>query len=200
NAAAEARYALLGLASEKLQVPADRLTVVDGVISDKSNPSKRVSYGELLAGRHFDVQLDWNKHYGNELLVKGKAKLKSPGEYKIIGKPGTRRRDIAPKVLGQMEYMADVKVPGMLHGRMIRPPVAGAVPIAVDESSVKGIPGVKVVWQKAYIGIVAPKEWDAIRAARALKVTWSDTQPPFPDQKDLYEHIRKAKVMKGEQD
>ncbi|MGZ5170533.1 MAG: molybdopterin cofactor-binding domain-containing protein, partial [Burkholderiales bacterium] len=101
NAAAEARYALLGMASEKLAVPIDRLTVIDGVISDKSNPAKKVSYGELIGGRHFDVQLDWNKHYGNELLVKGKAKPKSPSEYKIIGKPGTRRRDIAPKVLGK---------------------------------------------------------------------------------------------------
>ncbi|MGZ5093678.1 MAG: molybdopterin cofactor-binding domain-containing protein [Burkholderiales bacterium] len=200
NAAAEARYALLGMASEKLAVPIDRLTVIDGVIIDKSNPAKKVSYGELIGGRHFDVQLDWNKHYGNELLVKGKAKPKSPSEYKIIGKPGTRRRDIAPKVLGKMEYMADLRIPGMLHGRMIRPAIAGAVPVAVDESSVKGIPGVKVFWQKGFIGVVAPKEWDAIRAAQTLKVTWSDVKAPFPDQKDIYEHIRKAPVTKRNQE
>jgi CO/xanthine dehydrogenase Mo-binding subunit len=200
NAAAEARYALLGMASEKLAVPLDRLTVVDGVVSDKTDPAKKVTYGELIGGRHFDVRLDWNKHYGNELLVKGKAKLKSPSEYKTIGKPGTPRRDIAPKVLGKMEYMADVRMPGMLHGRMIRPPVAGAVPIAVDESSVKSIPGVRVFWQKGYIGLVAPKEWDAIRAARALKVTWSDAKEAFPDQKDLYDHIRKAAVTRRNQE
>jgi nicotinate dehydrogenase subunit B len=200
NAAAEARYTLVGMASEKLAVPIDRLTVIDGVISDKSNPAKKVSYGELIGGRHFDVQLDWNKHYGNELLVKGKAKPKSPSEYKIIGKPGTRRRDIAPKVLGKMEYMADLRIPGMLHGRMIRPAIAGAVPVAVDESSVKGIPGVKVFWQKGFIGVVAPKEWDAIRAAQTLKVTWSDVKAPFPDQQDIYEHIRKAPVTKRNQE
>jgi CO/xanthine dehydrogenase Mo-binding subunit len=95
-----------------------------------------------------------------------------------------------------MEYMSDLKVPGMLHGRMIRPLVAGAVPVAVDEASVKGIPSVKVVWQKGFIGVVAPKEWDAIRAAQQLRVTWSDAKAPFPDQKNLYNHIRNAKVMK----
>ena len=84
-------------------------------------------------------------------------------------------------MLGTIEYMVDVKVPGMLHGRMIRPPVAGAVPTAVDEASVKDIPGVKVVWQKGLLGVVAPKEWDAIRASAKLKVTWSDAKPPFPE-------------------
>ena len=196
NAAAEARHTLLDMASAKLGVAADRLTVNDGIVSDKASPSTKVSYGELIGGRHFDVQLEWNKHFGNELLVKGKAKPKSPSEYKIIGKPGTRRRDIAPKLFGTAESMADVKVPGMLHGRMIRPPVAGAVPVAVDESSVKDIPSVKVVWQKGFIGLVAPKQWDAIRAAQKLKVTWSDVKPPFPDQKDLYNHIRNARVMR----
>ena len=127
NAAARHAGALVEMASEKLGVPADRLTVTDGVVSDKTDASKKVSYGELIGGRHFDVQLEWNKVIGNDLMVKGKAKPKSPSEYKTVGKPGTRRRDVAPKVLGTLEYMVDVKVPGMLHGRMIRPPVAGAV-------------------------------------------------------------------------
>src|SRR5882724_10248987 len=195
NAAAEARRVLVEMASEKLNVPADRLAVTDGIVSDKSEAARRVSYGDLIGGRHFDVTMEWNKHFGNELLVTGKAKPKSPSEYKTVGKPGTRRRDVAPKVMGTLEYIVDVKVPGMVHGRMIRPPVAGARPVAVDESSVKDIPGVQVVWQKGFIGLVAPKEWDAIRAARALKVTWSDVKPPFPDQKNLFDHIRNAPVM-----
>jgi nicotinate dehydrogenase subunit B len=196
NAAAEARRVLVEMASEKLGVPVERLAVTDGVISDKSDSSKKVSYGDLIGGRHFDVQLEWNHEFGNELLVTGKAKPKSPSEYKTVGKPGTRRRDIPPKVLGTLDYMVDVKVPGMLHGRMIRPAVAGAVPTAVDEASVKDIPGVKVVWQKGFIGVVAPKEWDAIRAARQLKVIWSDVKPPFAGNASLYDHIRNAKVAK----
>jgi nicotinate dehydrogenase subunit B len=199
NAAAEARRVLVEMASEKLGVPVERLTVTDGTVSDKNDPTKKVTYGELIGGRHFDVQLEWNHETGNELLVKGKAKPKSPSEYKTVGKAGTRRRDVPHKVLGTLDYMVDVKVPGMLHGRVIRPAVAGAVPVAVDESSVKDIPGVQVVWQKGFIGLVAPKEWDAIRAAKQLKITWSDVKPPFAGNASLYDHIRGAKVAKKDE-
>ena len=195
-ASAEARRVLIEMASEKLGVPADRLTVADGVISDKTDAAKKISYGELIGGRYFDVELDWNHEIGNDLVIKGKAKPKPPSEYKIVGKPGTRRRDVAPKVLGTLEYMVDVKVPGMLHGRMIRPPVAGAIPAAVDDDSVNDIPGVQVVWQKGFIGVVAPREWDAIRASRQLKVTWTNVNPPFTGNAGLYDHIRNAEVVK----
>ena len=70
----------------------------------------------------------------------------------------------------------------MVHGRMIRPAIAGAVPVKVDESSIKDIPGAKVVWDKGFLGVVADKEWDAIKAAQQLKVEWSNAKPPFPDQ------------------
>ena len=86
----------------------------------------------------------------------------------------------------------------MVHGRMIRPAVAGAVPVKVDESSIKDIPGAKVVWDKGFLGVVADKEWDAIQAAEKLKVEWSDAAPPFPEQASLYDHIRKAPVRKRE--
>src|SRR5882672_7589077 len=196
NAAAEARRVLIEMASERLRVPTDRVTVANGVISDKSHAVKKVSYGELIGGQHFDVTIEWNKQLGNDLAIAGKGKPKSPAEYKLVGKGGMRRRDVPPKVLGTLEYMVDVKVPGMLHGRMIRPPIAGAVPTAVDEASVKDIPGVNVVWQQGFIGVVARKEWDAIRAAEKLKITWSDAKPPFPNQAALYDHIRNAPVVK----
>src|SRR5882672_9345507 len=195
NAAAEARRVLIEMASERLRVPADGMTVVNGVISDKSHAAKKVSYGELIGGQHFDVTIEWNKQLGNDLAVTGKGKPKSPAEYKLVGKGGMRRRDVPPKVLGTLDYMVDVKVPAMLHGRMIRPPVAGAMPTAVDETSVQDIPGVKVVWKQGFIGVVAPREWDAIRASEKLKITWSDAKPPFPNQAAIYEHIRKAEVV-----
>lgn len=200
NAAAEARRVLVEMASEKLGVPAERLAVVNGVVADKTDSTKNATYGDLIGGRYFDIALEWNHEYGNELLVKGKAKPKSPSEYKTVGKSGTRRRDVPPKVLGTLEYMVDVKLPGMVHGRIIRPPIAGAVPVAVDEASVKDIPGVQVVWQKGFIGLVAPKEWDAVRAAKALKITWSEVKPPFAGNASLYDHIRSAKVMKKDDD
>ena len=196
NASAEARFTLVQLASEKLGVPADQLTVSDGVVSSKADPAKKVSYAELIGGKFFDVELEWNKQAGSQLMVKSKASPKKPSEYKIIGKTGYRRRDVAPKVLGELEFMVDAKTPGMLHGRMIRPTIAGAVPTAVDESSVKDIPGVKVVWKKGFIGVVAPKEWDAIKASKQLKITWSESKPNFPTNGKIYEHIRNAKPVK----
>ena len=103
-----------------------------------------------------------------------------------------------PRFLLRRDFFTDIKVPGMVHGRMIRPAVAGAVPVKVDESSIKDIPSAKVVWNKGFLGVVADKEWDAIRAAQQLKVEWSQVAPPFPDQAALYDHIRKAPSRKRE--
>ena len=126
----------------------------------------------MIGGKYFNVQLDWNKQYGNPLYAPGKAQPKKPSEHKIVGQP-IKREDVAPKVFCQEDFVTDVKVPGMVHGRMIRPAVAGAVPVKVDEASIKDIPGAKVVWDKGFLGVVADKEWDAIQAAEKLKVEWS---------------------------
>ncbi len=196
NAAAEARYVMLELASKQLAVPMEDLTVANGVITSKSNPAKKTSYGELIGGRWFDTEVEWNGQIGNNLSMKTRAKLKDPKEYKVYG-VSEPRRDVAWKLLGTEDFVTDIKLPGMLHARTILPPVAGAVPTAVDEASIKDIPGAKVVWEKALLGVVAPKEWDAIKASRQLKVTWSDVKAPFIDQKELYNHIRNAKSLKG---
>ena len=84
----------------------------------------------------------------------------------------------------------------MVHARMIRPAVAGAVPVKVDEARSRTSPARKVVWEKDFLAVVADKEWDAIKAAEKLKVEWSEAKPPFPDQATLYDHIRKATVRK----
>jgi CO/xanthine dehydrogenase Mo-binding subunit len=196
-AAAEARRALVEMASAKLVIPASELTVTDGVVHAKSDPAKKVSYAELIGGRYFNVQLDWNKQIGNQLYAPGKGQPKKPSEYKVVGKP-IKREDIAPKVFCQEDFCTDVKVPGMAHGRMIRPAVAGTVPVSVDESSIKDIAGAKVVWDKGFLGVVADTEWGAIQAAQKLKVTWSDAKPPFPEQAALYQHIRNAPPRKRE--
>jgi len=194
-AAAEARRVLLEMASAKLGTPADQLIVVDGHVSAAFNREKKTSYAELIGGKYFNVQLDWNKQMGNALYAPGKAQPKKPSEYKIVGKP-IKREDVAPKVFAQEDYCTDVKVPGMVHGRMIRPAVAGSVPVKVDESSIKDIPGAQVVWDKGFLGVVANKEWDAIQAAQKLKVEWSQVDPPFVDQATLYDHIRKTAPRK----
>jgi nicotinate dehydrogenase subunit B len=194
-AAAEARRVLVDMAAEKLALPAGDLTVIDGIVQAKADPAKKASYGELIGGRYFNVQLDWNKQYGNTLYAPGKAQPKKPSEHRIVGQP-IHREDIAPKVFAQEDFVTDVKVPGMVHARMIRPPVAGAKPVKVDEASIKDIPGARVVWQDAFLGVVADKEWDAIQAMQNLKVQWSQEKPPFPPQATLYDVIRKSKVRK----
>jgi nicotinate dehydrogenase subunit B len=196
-AAAEARRVLVDLAAEKLGVTAEQLSIDGGVVHSNTEMAKSVTYAELVGGRFFNVTLAWNGKIGNPLYAPGKAKPKDPKGYKIVGQP-IKRQDIAPKVFAQQDFCTDIKVPGMVHGRMIRPAVAGAVPVSVDENSIKDIPGARVVWNQGFLGVVADKEWDAIKASRQLKVTWSNATPPFPDQAALYDHIRKAPVRKSE--
>jgi nicotinate dehydrogenase subunit B len=194
-AAAEARRVLLEMAADKLGVPADQLTVQNGIVSAKNDASKKISYADLIGGKYFNVHLAWNGKYGNPLYAPGKAKPKDPKDYTIVGQ-AIPREDIAGKVFAQIDFAMDVKVPSMVHGRMIRPAIAGAVPVHVDESSIAGIPSAKVVWDKGFLGVVADKEWDAIQAAELLKVEWSNPTPPFPDQATLYDHIRQAATRK----
>jgi nicotinate dehydrogenase subunit B len=196
-AAAEARRVLVEMAAATLSMPADKLSVNDGVVGAADDPAKRISYAELIGGKYFNVQLDWNKAYGNALYAPGKAQPKKPSEHRIVGQP-IKREDVAPKVFCQQDFCTDVKVPGMVHGRMIRPPVAGTIPMKVDDSAIKSIPGARVVWDNGFLGVVADKEWDAIQAADKLKVEWSSQAPPFPEQASLYDHIRNAPVRKRE--
>ncbi len=193
--AAEARRLLIEMASQKLGVPADTLTVTDGVVHGVADATKRVSYAELIGGRYFDSTIKWNGKTSSQLQVETTAPLKKPAEFKVIGR-SYRRRDLPGKVFGTLEMVNDVRLPGMLHARMIRPAVAGAVPVKVDETSIKDIPGAKVVWIKDLLAVVAEKEWNAVKAAKALKVTWSDSHPNFPGHDKLHEHIRKAPVIK----
>ena len=194
-AAAEARRVLVEMAAARLSVPVEKLTVNDGVVSAVDDKAKTVSYAQLIGGQYFNVQLAWNKEIGNALYAPGKAVPKKASEHKIVGQP-IKREDVAPKVFCQEDFVTDVKVPDMMHGRMIRPSVAGSVPVKVDESSIKDIPGAKVVWQKGFLGVVADREWDAIKAAEKLKVEWSAEGQPFPLQASLFDHIRKAPVRK----
>ena len=196
-AAAEARRVLVDMASQKLGLAAEALTVTDGVVHARGDAGTKASYAELIGGRYFNVSLAWNKQIGNNLYAPGKAKPKDFKDHRIVGRP-IKRSDIAPKVFCQEPFVTDVKIPGMLHARVLRPPVAGATPVKIDESSIKDIPGARVVRDNDFLAVVADKEWDAIKAFQRLKVEWSNAAPPFPDQAALYDHIRKAAVRKRE--
>ena len=97
-------------------------------------------------------------------------------------------------VAGQFEFVHNVRLPGMLHGQVVRPPAVGATVVSVDESSVKDMPGVvKVVVKKNFVGVVAQKPWQAIQAAAKLKVTWTPGSGLPPHAGEFYEHLRNQK-------
>jgi nicotinate dehydrogenase subunit B len=195
-AAAEARQYLLALAAKRLNAPVEKLTVRDGVVSAVDAPAKKVSYGQLIGGKLLNVSLKWNGKIGNPLAFDSTAPLKKPADYKVVGTT-LRRRDVKAKVFARpATYVSDVRLPGMLHARVIRPPVAGAAPTSVDETSIRSIPGARVVQKGGYLAVVAEKEWNAIRAAQQLKVSWSQPAPAFVDQAQLYDHIRKTPARK----
>lgn len=183
KAAAQARHFLLARAAEKLDLPVHDLSVEDGLIRGHDNRS--VSYGELIAGESFRLEL------ADDVPVK------SVDAYKIVGQ-STPRVDLPAKATGELVYVHDVRVPGMLHGRVVRPPYAGVDAgnfvgtslIAVDESSVRDIPGiVSVVQIGDFVGIVAEREENAIKAATQLKVTWKPT-PTLPNLQDIETALR----------
>ena len=176
QAAATAREALIGMAAHRLGASIDQLSVDEGVVSAKSG--SRVSYGELIGGEHF------------ELAVSAAAKRRAPSEWKVLGKP-VPSMDRAALMTGAFEFVHNVHVPGMVHGRVVRPPEVGATVANVDENSVQHVPGlIKVVVRSNFVGVVAEKQWQAAQAAKDLKVSWNPG-PELPTQKDFYDYLRK---------
>src|SRR5688572_11715510 len=187
--AAEARRVLLEMAATRFSVPADQLSVVDGVITVRSDASKRVTYGELIGGRKFNVALTGP----NINATAGRAPMKTVQQLKMVGQ-SPQRYDIPPKVDGSLKWAVDVKLPGMVHARNVRPPMVGAKLVSIDESSVRGIPGfIRVVSSGNYVAVVCEREEQAVRAAQTLKVNWEKpATAPFPSSEDLYNYIRSA--------
>jgi nicotinate dehydrogenase subunit B len=177
QACATAREALLRLASQRLGVPVEQLTIVDGVVGVQGDASRWVGYGDLVGGKKFDLTLS------------ATAKRRAASAWTVLGKP-TRRVDMAAMATGTFEFVHNVRLPGMLHGRVVRPPVVGAALVSVDESSIRDLPGiVKVVTRKNFVGVVAEKPWAAIQAAEKLKVTWT-AGSGLPSHRDFYAYVR----------
>jgi nicotinate dehydrogenase subunit B len=183
QAAATARRALLAEAAARLKADAATLSIRDGVVT--STTGKSLPIGKLVGGKLLELKLDKT------------APQKPPADYTLVGK-SIRRLDIPDKVMARFTYMQDFKLPGMLHGRVIRPAGIGATLAAYDEASIKDIPGiVKIVRIGNFLGIVAKSEWGAIRAAQQLAVTWTQWQG-LPEQKQLWDHVRGTRIVKDD--
>jgi nicotinate dehydrogenase subunit B len=196
QASAAARQELLKLASARLDSPVDMLTVTDGVVSVVGNPSKKIAYGDLLGGKRFNIKIV-AAGVGWDMKVAPEVPAKNPKDYKIVGK-SIPRVDLPEKFTGEFVYSQDASVPGMLHGRVVRPATSLSAPASIDESSIQNIPGVvKVVREGMFVGVVAETEWAAIQAARALKVTWSEpTLKMMSGPSEVFDYLKNTKSFK----
>jgi nicotinate dehydrogenase subunit B len=186
---AEARRVLLGMASDRFDVPIAELNVSEGVIAVAGDASRRVTYGELIGGQRFNVALTGN----NINATTGQAPVKAVEDFKVVGE-SHQRYDIPPKVDGALRWATGVRVPGMVHARNVRPPLAGATLVGINEDSVRDMPGfVQVVSNGNYVAVLCEREEQAIAAARALEVEWERPETaPFPSSEDLFTFMRDA--------
>jgi len=193
QAAAVARLELLRLGSERLNTPVEQLTVNDGVISANGNAARKISYSELIGDKRFNVTMP-TSGAGWDLKISPNVPVKNVKDYKIVG-TSVKRTDLPGKFTGEFTYAQDVRIPGMLHGRVVRPPVVNSKPTSVDENSIQQIAGVvKVVQEGNFVGVVAQTEWAAIQAAKALKVTWSTPSTSLPaNPEELYAYLKNTK-------
>jgi CO/xanthine dehydrogenase Mo-binding subunit len=183
-AAAYAKQQLLGLASAQLGVPVASLTVSEGVVS---GGGRTITYGQLLGEKVFAYTVPATT------LTQGVSPAKSPAAYKLVG-ARVPRIDIPDKVTGRFTYMHNVRVPGMLHGRVVRPRGqagygSGAKPLSVDEGSIKHVAGAQVVRRGDFVGVIAPREYDAIQAAAQLNVKW-DAAQTLPGSGEIFKQYR----------
>lgn len=182
KAAAQARHFLIARAAERLELPEADLTIEDGLVRGHN---RSVSYGELIGGETIRLEL------ADDVAVK------AVGDYAIVGQ-SMPRVDLPAKATGELTFVHDIRVPGMLHGRVVRPPYSGVDAgsfvgtslIAVDEASVRDVPGlVAVVHIGDFVGVVAEREENAIRAADQLAVTWKPT-PKLTELADVETALR----------
>jgi hypothetical protein len=132
----------------------------------------------LVAGKRLGVKVNAN------------APLKNSSTYTVVGKP-ILRTDVPAKCTAKHPWLQDLTLPGMLHARVVRPPAVGAKLLSVDENSIRALPGVRVIRIESFLGVVAADEWAAVRAAKEIKATWSDSQV-LPGSDDLSRWVRQA--------
>ena len=178
NAAAQARELLIAEAARRLDVPAESLRTENAAVV--SPDGQRLGYGDLVAGGMLHVQ------------AQPQSKLKDPAKYTVVGQP-VPRVDIPAKVTGGAAYVQDMRLPGMVHARVVRPPSYAAQLTECDTASIENMPGVvKVIRSGNFLAVAAKKEFQAIKAMRALAAAakWKETAG-LPKQEDI------ARVLTG---
>jgi nicotinate dehydrogenase subunit B len=161
---------------------ASRLTIAHGQIT--AGRGQRIGIGALLAGQHVSLPID------------AKVPLRPPSQYTVVG-TSPSRPDVPAKSTGRYVYIQDFTVPGMLHGRVVRPPAIGAKLLSVDESSIAHIPETRVVRIESFLAMVAKDDWAAVRAAREVKATWTEWEG-LPGHDQLERYLREGVVERDQ--
>jgi nicotinate dehydrogenase subunit B len=174
-AGAEARAVLLELASQRLNVPASGLVAEAGVVYNRSDRKYRVSYAQLAAGKRIERHLT------------GKPTLKKPEAFAVMGKPELRR-DAVEKVTGRAKYAGDLREPGMLYARILRPPAHGAKLASVDTAAAKGVPGARVVQDGDLLAVLHEDREQAGRALSLINAQWNKPEATVDD-KTIFDHL-----------
>ncbi len=174
-AGAEARAILVQLASEKLGVPKERLVVTNGVVSVRGNPSQKVAYAQLARGQAITRTLDQ------------KAVLHSIGEFTVMGQ-SPLRLDAHDKVTGAAQYAGDIRLPGMLYARILRPPAHGAKLASVDTSEAAKLSGAVVVHEGDLVAVLHPDQEAAAAGLAKVKAEWTPA-PPGADQDGIFDEL-----------
>lgn len=201
------RIAIRQMAAEELDVPLEKVALVEG--DTDLTPDQGATGGSTgltrggvevrqaaATARQARSRMPRNSGVLN-LKVDPKAPLKDPLSYKIVGQP-VLRPDVPAKCTGTHTYIHDFVVPGMMHGRVIRPQTAGARLLSIEEASIKGIPQIRIVRQQNFLGVVAKDEWAAVRAARELKVQWEETPSGSTGNAGLERYLRDGAVDRDE--
>ena len=181
-AAAEARAVLVQMASEKLGVPVADLVVTDGIISAKSDASKKATYGELTAGKKIERRYE------------GKAALEKVTDFTVVGKSAPRR-DAIEKVTGRAKYAGDIVPPDALHARVVRPPAHGATITNIDTSAAEKLPGVRIVRDDDLVAVLHAHRDEADKAVKLVKTTVTPS-PSTLDHENIFAHLEQVAVEK----
>jgi isoquinoline 1-oxidoreductase len=177
-AAAQARRVLLELASEQLNIPLERLAVADGVVYDQTDRRRTITYAALSKGRA--IARD----------VSTAAPTKTAAEYRVMGTTLTRR-DAHEKVTGQAQYAADIRLPGMLHARILRPPAHGATLEKLDTSAAAALDGIRVVQERDLVAVLHEQRDMADRALALIRAKYAVPEATFDD-RTVYEHLMRV--------
>lgn len=175
QAAAEAKAVLIQLAAEQLRVPKDRLFVKNGVITDRRNQGKKISYAQLTKGKTIERRLD------------GKAPLKDHSQHTISGK-AILRTDAMKKVTGEAKFAGDIRIPGLLYAKILRPPAHGATLKTVDTTAAQKISGAKVIQDGDLVAVLHEHPDEAEKALRSLKAEYESPEVSV-DNQTIFKHL-----------